>query len=202
MASPVAANTVVRGYTGTHIFNTAGSGGEPGEQPVCGVVGGASQWITFVPLDTGLLHLNTAGSSYNTVMAVFRRSLANPAVLQLIDCDNNSGQDGRDSALSLPVDSGVTNFVMVDGVNGATGTLHLNYSLITTTLLTPLAPNGLGQPRFRLTGHPAMNFRIETSLDMAIWSTLFTTNSADAIFEFTDTNPNPQRRFYRAVMLP
>ena len=47
-----------------------------------------------------------------------------------------------------------------------------------------------------------MNFRIETSLDMASWLTLFTTNSADAIFEFTDTNPNPQLRFYRAVMLP
>ena len=38
--------------------------------------------------------------------------------------------------MTFPVSSGNTNYVLVDGVNGASGILQLNYSLATTTILT------------------------------------------------------------------
>src|SRR5204862_64745 len=63
-----AAATVVRGYSGTQIFNTTGAGSTPGEV-VCGVSGGASEWISVIAEANGTLFLNTDGSTYDTVMA-------------------------------------------------------------------------------------------------------------------------------------
>lgn len=199
----MAASTIVRGYTGTQAFNTSESSTESTEQLICGVPGGASQWVTFVAQESGLLYLNTDGSSYNTVMAVYRRSPANPAVLQQMVCDNNSGLDGRDSALSLRVQAGSTNFVVVDGVNGATGTLRLNYSLVTGSTLIAMGNTSEGHPHLRVTGRPAMRFSLEVSADGSSWTTLVTTNSLTGIADYLDTRPTDQpKRFYRALMLP
>jgi hypothetical protein len=200
MAAPAA---LARGYTGTQVFNTAGSSTELGEEPICGVVGGASQWISFVAEENGLLYLATDGSSYNTVMAVFIRSATNANVLQILDCDNNSGLDGRDSALTVPVRAGQTNFIVVDGVNGATGTLQLTYSLVTPTTLASLGKTAVGNNRLRLAGHSDMRFTIQISSNVVSWSSLFTTNSASAVFDFVDRgSSNVPVRYYRALMLP
>jgi len=45
------------------------------------VIGGASQWIKFIPPVSGALFLNTDGSSYDTSWRFFRPSSTNPAVL-------------------------------------------------------------------------------------------------------------------------
>jgi hypothetical protein len=198
-----AAGTVVRGYTGSQIFSTSGSTGESGDHPVCGVIGGASQWLTFVPLQNGALHLNTDGSSYNTVMAVFVRSATNAAVLQFVDCDNNSGADGRDSALDVPAQAGQTNFIMIDGVNGQTGTLHLNYSLVITSAITVLGLTPQGHPQLRITGRPELRFTLEVSDDMVTWTPLSTNSSTTGTVDYTDTTTPPDvQRLYRALMLP
>jgi len=46
-----------------------------------------------------------------------------------VACDNNSGGDGLTSALNFTASSRTTYYIMVDGVNGATGTIYLNYRL-------------------------------------------------------------------------
>jgi hypothetical protein len=136
-------------------------------------------------------------------MGIFVRSAINPAILQLLDCDNNSGLDGRDSALNLPVLSGVTNFVMVDGVNGATGTLKLNFSLVTSSTLISLGTTPQGHVQVRVVGHPGMRFRLESSADFTTWAPLIITNSASGMFDYVDTGSLSQSsRAYRAVMLP
>jgi len=88
------ASSVVRGFTGTQIFNTTGSATGPGEV-ICGAIGGASEWVSFEADASGTLFINTDGSSYDTVMAIFRRSPANASVLDLLACDNNSGTNGK-----------------------------------------------------------------------------------------------------------
>jgi hypothetical protein len=152
-----------------------------------------------------MLFLNTDGSSFDTVLAVYRRSATNAARLELINCDNNSGIDRRDSALQIPVQAGGTNFIVVDGVNGATGTLRLNYKLVTPSALSLSIP-GLSTPqagRVRVSGHAAMRFTLEASTNLVNWLPLFTTNSSTAIFEFADPESlQAPRRYYRALMLP
>jgi hypothetical protein len=195
------ASTVVRGYTGTQVFNTAGSATETGEEPICGVVGGASEWISFVAEETGSVYLNTDGSSYDTVIAIFTR-MTNSPMLQLLGCDNNSGLDGQDSALVVPVQAGRTNFIVVDGVNGVSGVLRLNYSLVTPTLLTAMGTTLEGAARVRLAGRPGLRFTIQRSTDLQTWSSLVTTNAASGVFDLIDPGPGVPGRFYRALVLP
>jgi hypothetical protein len=198
---PAPAPGIVRGYTGTQVFNTTGATTSGGEEPICGVTGGASEWISFAALENGTLFLNTDGSSYDTVMAVFKRA-ANGA-LQQLTCDNNSGLDGRDSALSLPVQTGVTNFIVIDGVNSATGTLKLNYSLVTPVRLESLGFNAQGAALLRFTGRAGAKFSLQRSDEMFNWITLLTTNTATGRFDYTDvTAPSGGLRFYRAIALP
>ena len=195
------AASVVRGYTGTQIFNTTGSTTEG--ETICGVVGGASQWIPFVAEEQGTLSLNTDGSSFDTVMAIFARSPTNATRLDLLACDNNSGLDAHDSALSCPVEAGKTNFIVIDGVNGATGILKLNYTLVASSAQAPLALTAHQDYQLRLTGYPSMHFTVHSSSNLVDWSPLLTTNSATGVFDFADPNANlTGRRFYRAVVVP
>jgi hypothetical protein len=199
-SGPLAA-TVVRGFTGTQIFNTTGSATSPGEV-ICGTIGGASDWLSFAAEVSGTLYLNTDGSSYDTVMAVFRRSPTNSAVLQLLGCDNNSGTNGMSSSLSLSVSAGQTNYIQVDGVNGASGILQLNYSLATTTIIKSMSMTAQGQ-QLQIVGRPNLNFSIQASTNLANWVTLITTNSATGIFDYIDSDSvNLPRRYYRALILP
>jgi hypothetical protein len=196
------ASTVVRGYTGTQVFNTAGSSTEAGEEPICDVVGGASQWIAFVAQETGMVFFNTDGSSYDTVMAVFAR-MTNSPMLQYLDCDNDGGLDGRDSALVIPVQAGRTNFIVIDGVNGATGVLRLNYNLVTPTLLVPMGTTAEGNSRVRVSGRPNQRFTLQRSTNFQNWSSLITTNAVSGVFDFIDTGSAVlPGKYYRALLLP
>jgi hypothetical protein len=192
---------VVRGYTGTQSFFNCGNP-DPA-LPVCNVSAGAEHWVSFLPEENGVLYLNTDGSTFNTVMAAFIRSPANPNVLQQVACDNNSGLDGQDSAMSFPVRGGETNFVIIAGVGSDCGEITFNYSLVTRARLAPLARTPAGQFQGRVTGRAGMRFTIQTSANLATWAPLFTTNSTSATLDFVDhTLPVPNTRFYRAIMLP
>jgi len=200
---PLAAGSVVRGYTGTQVFNTTGSATSPGEV-ICGVLGGASDWISFVAEASGNLFLNTEGSSYDTVMAVFRRSPTNSAVLELLACDNNSGSDGKTSSLSVPVEVGKTNFILVDGVNGVSGVLQLNFSLATTTVIQSLGLTPQREQHLQVLGRPDLHFSIQASSNLVTWTSLIdVTNPSSGVFDYIDTNSiNVPRRYYRALLLP
>ena len=195
--------SVVRGYTGTQVFNTSGSTTEGGEEPICGVLGGASEWISLVAEDTGQLYVNTDGSSYDTVIAIFRRNPANPAVLQELACDNNGGVDRRDSSTNVFVSAGQTNFIVIDGVNGASGTLRLNYSLVPPSRLRSMGFTSQRAHRLQVSTHAGARMSIQTSTTLTNWTTILTTNATLSLFDFIDNgSTNQPRRFYRAIMLP
>jgi hypothetical protein len=141
------------------------------------------------------LFLNTAGSTYETVMAVFVRSTTNAGLSQ-VSC--NHGTNGQPSSLNVPVQVGKTNFIVIDGVNSATGVLQLNYSMA-----TPVTVTMFGATHFRINTRPAQNFTVQRSTDLKHWSSLLTTNSATGLFDFVDnTPPTDPNRYYRALVLP
>jgi hypothetical protein len=124
-------------------------------------------------------------------------------MLQYLDCDDDGGLDGRDSALAIPVQAGRTNFIVIDGVNGATGILRLNYSLVTPTLLTPLGITAEGAARIRVTGRPDLRFTLQRSANLQSWSSLLTTHAPSGVFDYVDpASGNVPGRFYRALLLP
>lgn len=193
---------LARGYSGAQVFNTFGSGSEDGEPSPCGVVGGASQWFSYTPATAGLLTLSTEGSDFDTVLAVYTGPGTDFESLQSLGCDNNGGPDGRTSRLSLPVDSGVTYFVAVDGVNGATGSVRLTYHLDGPATLA-LDPGVGGGVDVRMTGTPGLGYTLQGSDGLVEWFPILTTNLVNGVVRFPDPSPGgTPLRFFRAVSIP
>lgn len=122
---------VTRGYNGSQVFNSAYATRDPGEPQHCGVPGGPSYWFAYQPPAGGTLRLDTEGSDYDTLLAVYTYDppLTGYEGLLNVGCDNNSGTDGRAARLAVTVDAARTYLIVVDGVNGARGVAHLNYAL-------------------------------------------------------------------------
>jgi hypothetical protein len=118
-----------RGYSGAQTFNNY-PGKDVDEPNACGVVGGASYWFCYVPPEDGLCSMTTAGSTFDTLLGVYvddGRNLGYASLVQ-VACNNNSS-NSLTSAVLFNVKGGTNYFIMVDGVNGAVGTVNLNYSL-------------------------------------------------------------------------
>ncbi|HKS38179.1 MAG TPA: immunoglobulin domain-containing protein, partial [Verrucomicrobiae bacterium] len=118
------------GYTGTQIFSTFGSTKEAGEPNHCGIIGGASEWYSYVPPANGVVNLNTDGSDFNTVLAVYTVPPGQPVTfqnLQSVGCSNEAGNGGDNAVFTASRDK--VYYIAVDGVSGSRGTVHLNYGL-------------------------------------------------------------------------
>lgn len=133
---------LTRGYNGTQIFNTVYAGRDLSEPVHCGVGGGASYWFAYSPPETGALSLDTDGSAFDTVLAVYTYDppLLGYASLRPVDCDNNGGANGLTSRLQVSCDAGRIYLIVVDGVNGARGVTYLNYRLQTNPVVIVQPP--------------------------------------------------------------
>jgi uncharacterized repeat protein (TIGR03803 family) len=103
---------------------------EPGEPNHNGNAGGKSLWWTWGAFTNGPVTIDTIGSTFDTVLAVYTaNSPTNPSVsnLTLVTSDGNSGGNHASLLTFQPV-PGTVYQIAVDGYNGATGTvaLHLN----------------------------------------------------------------------------
>jgi len=150
-----------------------------------------------------VLFLNTDGSTYDTVMAVFLRNPTNAAQLIYLACDNNGGADQRDSSLSVPVVAGQTNIVLVDGVNGAMGVLQLNYNLLSSISMRSVGTTPEGVYQLQVISRTNANFTLQRSSNMVQWASILTTNSPSGVFNFGESQPpGSVRFFYRAKLVP
>ncbi|MBI3878957.1 MAG: immunoglobulin domain-containing protein [Verrucomicrobia bacterium] len=123
------------GYTGTQVFSTYAAGREPGEPNHCGNTVGSSYWYFYTPPASGLLTVDTAGTSYNNVLAVYTGPGDSYTSLVAVTCSStNLGAGKEASSFSVALSSNY--FVVVDGVNGAFGSAVINYSLATPPVIT------------------------------------------------------------------
>jgi hypothetical protein len=190
--------SVARGYTGTQSFSTYGATKEEDEPNHCGIIGGASEWFAMLAETNGTMTLNTDGSTFDTVLAVYTGPGTDYASLVPVACDNNSGLDGLDSKLAFTAAAGVTYFVVVDGVGGATGVTQLHYFLRVPVSLAATAMTN-SNCRFRVTGTPSVSTTIYGSTNLTTWTPLLTNSSPLGLFDYTDTNAHTHAyRFYKA----
>jgi hypothetical protein len=115
------------GMIGSQLFDNVGSATQQGEPIPCGVIGGSSKWMGFLVGTNAVMMLDTVGSSFDTVLAVYVGSSF--ASLSYVACDNNSAPDGIRSNVRFPTLAGTGYLVAVDGVNGAQGNVSLNWRL-------------------------------------------------------------------------
>lgn len=95
---------------------------EIGEPAHAGNNGGKSGWWTWTPPLTGPVILNTLGSDFDTLLAVYTGTT--PGSLSLV-AQNNDNPPGSTSAVSFTATAGTTYRIAVDGVGATWGTIRL-----------------------------------------------------------------------------
>ena len=133
---------VMRGYNGSQVFNTVYATADPGEPLPCGRAGGASYWFAYQAPEAGTLHLDTEGSRFDTLLAVYtyQSPLLDYSGLIPVTCDDHGATAGLPSRLEVPVAVGEHYVIQLDGVDGARGVACLNYRLAPAAGPTPRPP--------------------------------------------------------------
>ncbi len=119
--------SVAAGTLQSQIFTTTNSTTQARETNACGVIGGSSRWFLLQAATNGTLVIDTMGSAFDTVLAVYTGSSL--STLTLLDCNNDAAPGVSWSRVAIPAVSGGQYNVVVDGVNAANGTVHLNWGL-------------------------------------------------------------------------
>jgi hypothetical protein len=112
----------------SQVFDTSGSVSDPAEPNHCGYPPCASYWLSYTPPSSGSLTINTMGTSFNAVLAIYTGG--NLSDLVPITCSANHGQAGETVTFSAL--GGTTYLVVIQGVDCATGPARVNFNLAVT----------------------------------------------------------------------
>ncbi len=105
--------------------NNRNAGSQPGEPVNPVVAGGQSVWWEWNAPSTGSVTIDTAGSAYDTTLAVYTGFGNNFDALTLVAANDDSG--GQTSSVTFSANVGGVYLIQVDGYRGAEGDITLNY---------------------------------------------------------------------------
>ncbi len=113
-------------------FCTVGATTQPGEPAEsCGFTTNSNPvWYSFSPCGDGRISVDTNGSSYDTVLAIFSGTCASDAE---VACDDDSGTGLNSQLINVPVSEDTNYLIKVaDFGNPDGGTLNFNFSYVPT----------------------------------------------------------------------
>jgi len=111
---------------------------EPGEPLHANKIGGHSLWIAWTAPADGLVTLNTAGSTFDTLLATYILDPGRPVLSRLENIAANDDSGGQETSfLQFGANAGQTYQIAVDGFNGATGDVLLQLSFLASSNLQP-----------------------------------------------------------------
>lgn len=173
---------------------------EPGEPNHAGNPGGKSIWWRWVAPASGEISLSTAGSSFNTLLAVYTGSSVSS--LTLVAADNNSLGGTNRSRVTFNATAGVAYNIAVDGYNGASSRITLSMvgasAASAPQLINILRVGNLMQ--FTVSGDANRTYTLETSTNLIFWDALApVTTAGDGTAQFSESiQSGSGKRFYRA----
>jgi hypothetical protein len=132
--------TLLSGTNATFSASNLGAEKEIGEPDHAGNTGGRSVWWTWVAPAKLFVTIDTIGSSFDTLLAVYTGDHLNQ--LSLVAADDDSAGSGA-SRLTFTASPGLAYQIVVDGKDGTGGAIQLNLKVssetwaITAPLLTP-----------------------------------------------------------------
>jgi len=124
----------VTGISGQKTGTNAGATKEAGEPNHAGSAGGRSVWWRWTAPASGSTTVNTFGSAFDTLLAVYTGTQVNS--LTLVAANDDSG-GLLQSSVTFSASAGTTYNVAVDGFEGGSGNTVLNW------VLSPPAPTGV-----------------------------------------------------------
>ena len=119
--------TILNGETGALTAQNFNATPETSEAHHAGVIGGRSVWWSWTAPSSGVVAIDTHGSTFDTLLAVYTGTTLSSLVS--IAANDNDGSVGYTSSVSFIAEAGTTYQIAVDGVNGAAGQISLNWSL-------------------------------------------------------------------------
>jgi uncharacterized repeat protein (TIGR01451 family) len=126
--------TIISGAIGGLTAQNFNASAETGEVNHAGVIGGRSAWWGWTAPSSGVVSIDTHGSTFDTLLAVYAGTALNNLVP--VAANDNDGSPGNTSGVSFVAQGGTTYQIAVDGVNGAAGILLLNWNLVQQADLT------------------------------------------------------------------
>ena len=170
---------------GLSLNDTLAATAEPGEPLHAGVLGGKSVWWRWQATATAQVTIDTLGSDFDTVLAVY----TGDSLETLNSVAFNDDTAGLLSEVSFNATPGTTYFVAVDGFAGASGSVRLNVdgAGLTEQLLTSTLPTS----RSVRVGDLASVFAtlINTSADTASNCSVAPDLEVPASFTYLQTEP-------------
>lgn len=194
------------GPSATAVASNVSMTKEPGEPNHAGNPGGKSIWWMWTAPASGSVKLTTAGSPFNTLLAVYTGS--NVAALTHVASDANSGGPTGRSLLHFNATAGTTYSIAVDGLNGASSRINLGLTMEGVVVNPSTAPPEIqsiarfsqGRVEVEFVAEPDRVYTLEATENLTIWQavgTVRTDATGNALFIDADASPLRQR-FYRA----
>jgi uncharacterized delta-60 repeat protein len=126
----IAKAATINGIAGTINGSNVGATSEPGEPVAAGTGGGKTIWYQWTAPFTGTMNFNTEGSDFDTVMAVYTLSgkLSVTNLVLFAQNDDVAFPSDLSSQVLFPVTTGVTYYIQIDGHEGDSGSVILNWT--------------------------------------------------------------------------
>ena len=122
-------SVALTGNSGQAGGTNVGATKETGEPDHAGNTGGTSIWWQWTAPVSGQVTLDTHGSDFDTLLAVYTGTAVGN--LTAIAANDNDGSTNGNSGLLFQAQAGIQYYIVVDGRNGASGNVVLNWSINT-----------------------------------------------------------------------
>ncbi|MFZ9864001.1 MAG: S8 family serine peptidase [Ilumatobacteraceae bacterium] len=116
---------VLGSTAGTIVSRNTNASAEVGEPSHGGSTASKSMWFEYTPASSGQISIDTVGSSFDTVLAVYTGNALNALT---VVASNDDAKGGLTSAVSITATAGTRYLVAVDGWRGASGNISLNWA--------------------------------------------------------------------------
>jgi hypothetical protein len=166
---------------------------DPGEPILAGNLGGKSLWWLWQAPASGLVTIQTHGSSFDTLLGVFRGSSISNLTLM---ADNDDYNGLLAAQVSFMAQAGTNYEIAADGYDAASGTVVLTI-LVNGSHLGPLGLLPNDQIRLKIQGELGGTYTIEASSDLLNWTPITSMDNNNGTLQFTDPGRNGDRRYYR-----
>ena len=112
---------------------------EPGEPLPAGKIGGHSVWISWLAPGNGLVTLSTAGSTFDTLLAVYTLEPGNGPPQERLEGTASDDDYGglQTSFLQFGANSNQVYQIAVDGFNGASGDIAFQLNFLSSSSIQP-----------------------------------------------------------------
>jgi hypothetical protein len=138
------------GFSGSVTGITLLASRETGEPNHAGVAGGRSIWYRWTAPASVRMSFTTEGSNFDTLLAVYRGSAV--SALTIVASNNNLAPGNVASRVTFNGLAGTTYQVVVDGTDGAGGTVLLGWAAVLPSIGSFTPTNGTGGASVTISG--------------------------------------------------